>query len=838
MPVWRWHGDVPASHKAKLVAEPSGVLLITPESLESLFVNRSKHLPRLFGGLRFVVIDEMHSFLDSERGLHLRSLLARLRQVIAELTKGQAGYRTVALSATIGDFSAAQRFISPDAPDSVDLIREPSGGKELRYRIHGYRVPPQVDGPPRADDEPDPVSPHRLAMARDIVEHCRGRANLVFANSRADVEEFADLCRQQAEQEKLPDQILVHHGSLSAEIREDTEATMKSKAIATTFCSPTLELGIDIGSVAMVGQIGPPWSVSAMLQRMGRSGRKDGQPRVMRGYIECDEPDARADIFDRLQLRLVQAVALSELMLVDRWLEPACPPAFDLSTLTHQIISVISETSGLRADALYDRLCRRGAFREIEPPLFAALLRCLGQADVVEQMATGDLILGLRGEGLRKKNDFYAVFATPDEFAVIHQGQVLGRLELVPKLNDFILLAGRRWQIVDIDEDKREVQVLPTGRRRRTKFSGGRGEVNAKVRQKMREVLLTDRPYAYLDTEAATLLADARKAAGSCVICHEDLVNLSDRRTAFMTWTGSRTQETLQAMFRLMDVVTDDEGIGLVFHLSVEDTEQALAEAANQVFDPAAIAGTMELRRRRKYDWLLSDELIDTSLARGWLDIAGAGDLIKPFRTKRRLVHLGAQPADLTTDPPSPSTLSDLGEKEFARPCNPVQLVTTQQAFEQLCRQLATEPVLGLDVETTIFQQPRLLCTIQLATPGQNWVIDALALRDLSPIGPLLMSPSVVKVIHNASFEEAVFAENGLSIENVFDTCQASRCCRPDADSHRLDQVAVRELGLRMDKTCQKADWRKRPLTETMIAYAALDAELMPALYAKLRGEA
>lgn len=81
--VHRWHGDVPASRKAALVKEPGGVLLITPESLESLLINRTGHLERLFGGLRAVVIDEVHSFLEGERGLHLASLLVRLRRYLA-----------------------------------------------------------------------------------------------------------------------------------------------------------------------------------------------------------------------------------------------------------------------------------------------------------------------------------------------------------------------------------------------------------------------------------------------------------------------------------------------------------------------------------------------------------------------------------------------------------------------------------------------------------------------------------------------------------------------------------------------------------------------------------
>ena len=119
VPVHRWHGDVDAGAKKKLVDSPGGVLLITPESLESLFVNRSRFLAKMFAGLRFVVIDELHSFLGNERGLHLRSLLYRL----AALT--ETPLRIIGLSATLGDSNVAKRYIDIDAPRRRGLARKP-----------------------------------------------------------------------------------------------------------------------------------------------------------------------------------------------------------------------------------------------------------------------------------------------------------------------------------------------------------------------------------------------------------------------------------------------------------------------------------------------------------------------------------------------------------------------------------------------------------------------------------------------------------------------------------------------------------------------------------------
>src|SRR5262249_51469908 len=144
--------------------------------------------------------------------------------------------------------------------------------------------------------------------AEAVVKHFGGKASLVFANAKGEVEELADVCQRLCERRKLPFQFLVHHGSLSAELRQETETTMKEGVPATTFCSSTLEMGIDIGSVAAVGQVGAPFSVASLKQRVGRSGRRAGTARVLRLYVECEEPGPKAGLFPQLQLELVRAI--------------------------------------------------------------------------------------------------------------------------------------------------------------------------------------------------------------------------------------------------------------------------------------------------------------------------------------------------------------------------------------------------------------------------------------------------------------------------------------------------------------------------------------------------
>jgi ATP-dependent Lhr-like helicase len=854
VPVFHWHGDVSATEKAHLVERPGGVLLITPESLESLFVNRSQYLPRIFCGLRFVVIDELHSFLDNERGLHLRSLLNRVRQLMTELP-GARPYRVAALSATIGDYSLGRRFVDPDKPDDVTVLIDEAGEKELKYRIHGYCIPAVPESPDDEEDtvaneqtpqksqvEPkeDPLLPFLRNMAADIVRHCAGHSNLVFANAKADVEVFADLAKQIAQEQHLVDPFLVHHGSLSALIREDAEHTMKSGRAATTFCSSTLEMGIDIGSVRMIGQIGPSWSVTSQLQRLGRSGRKEGEPRIMRVYVDCGEPGVKADIFDRLHLPLVQAVAITELML-EKWLEPPRPPACDLSTLTQQVISVISQTGGLQTDALYDRLCCRGAFTDITSDLFAQLLHRLGGQDVVEQMSNGDLILGLKGEQLRKDKGFYACFATEEEFAVIHDGQVLGTVQVVPSRRDHLLFAGRRWLVTEVDVEHHEIHVQPARGWKRPKFTGGPSEVHLKVRQKMREVLAGEVSYAYLDSQAAELLAYARRSAADASVCTQPLLELGPRRSALMTWTGTRIQDTLTAMFCMRGLNCGDEGIALTFNVPVDALRDAVQDLLAWPWNPLQLAQQVYPRQRRKYDWLLSGELLDECISRGVLDCDGALRLLQELQTTAGLqphimlpVAGGAVGRSTFTAATGGQNLEIPATVMYAKPRNPIQLIANQEAFAAFCQQLMNEPLLALDVETTIWDKPRLLCTIQLATPKQTWVIDAFSLKDLGPIMPILSSPKILKVIHHADFECEVFAERGIAIENIFDTCEMSRMLQPAESGHALDDCVLRELGLRMDKTYQKADWKRRPLPQALIEYASLDAEILIALHAKL----
>ena len=381
LPVYPWHGDISQGIKTKARRNPSGVLLITPESLEALFVLRGLEIPTLFAGTRAVIVDELHSLLDSERGVHLRSLLTRL-----ELATDRR-IRRIGLSATLSEMDLVKEYLRPEMPESVVLLESSSDRSELRVQLRGY-----VD---RIDEtEVDGVAAKR-AVAEHLYLNLRGSPNLVFAGSRQNVEWYSDALREISEEARVPLEFYPHHASLAREHRLDLEWRLKTRRTTTAICTSTLELGIDIGDIVCVAQIGAPFSVSSLRQRLGRSGRRPGDASVLRMYAIEAEPEPTSHPLDRLHLDLIRSTAMIEL-LIQRWCEPPSPQALHLSTLTHQILSVIAEHGGVRANRLYNTLCGSGPFRQVDHSLFARVLRHLGRADValIEQASDGVLLLG------------------------------------------------------------------------------------------------------------------------------------------------------------------------------------------------------------------------------------------------------------------------------------------------------------------------------------------------------------------------------------------------------------------------------------------------------------
>ncbi len=545
VPVYPWHGDIAQDVKRRARNKPRGVLLITPESLEALFVLRGLEIPTLFKGTRAVVIDELHAVLDNERGMQLQSLLTRL-----ELAIGRR-LRRVGLSATLGDMSLVCSYLRPDHPESVELIGVKDGdGTELKVQIRGYIAGSRADS---KDDQDSTGTATQRAVATHLFSRLRGKQNLIFAGSRQNVELFADLLRQISQRERVPLEFLPHHANLSREHRHDIEKRLKSAAPTTAVCTSTLELGIDIGKIDCVAQIGPPFSVASLRQRMGRSGRRARQPAILRMYALESASDAQSDPLDRLHLGLVRCIAMVELI-VEGWCEPPSPHALHLSTLTHQILSVIAEHNGATAQSLYSRLCRKGPFRRVDSGLFSRLLRRLGsqEAALIEQAPDGSLLLGRKGERMVEHYSFYAVFQTPDEYRIIADGKALGTLPIVmvlaPEMT--IVFSGRRWRIMSINDRDRVIEVTADRTGKPPMFAGGGALIHDRIAGQMRQILAGSDLPRYLDRTAVNLLEDARSEFRRLGLAHRDIVDLSEESALIATWCGTVKTSTLALLLQ------------------------------------------------------------------------------------------------------------------------------------------------------------------------------------------------------------------------------------------------------------------------------------------------
>lgn len=194
-----------------------------------------------------------------------------------------------------------------------------------------------------------------------------------------------------------------------------------------------------------------------------------------------------------------------------------------------------------------------------------------------------------------------------------------------------------------------------------------------------------------------------------------------------------------------------------------------------------------------------------------------------PLRHDGRVHSLG------TYHPVSSPTLLE-------HPTLPVTWIDKAKDLAPALTRLAAGGRVGLDVETTIYQTPRKLCTVQIASDDEIVILDALKLKNLDVLGAFLADPDVVKIIHNARFEISVFRPYGYHIANVYDTMLASRRIHgPNKkDGHSLAACCKRELGYEIDKCCQTSVWTLRPLSRGQLDYAALDAEVLLALHGQL----
>ncbi len=628
--VHAWHGDISQRRKQKLLDAPSGVLLITPESLEALFARRGPKMRGFWKSLHFAVVDELHAFIGAERGRQLQSLLHRV-----DRARGEAVPR-IGLSATLGDMSLAAEFLRPGGAEHVTLIEDTRAEAELKIQVRGYvQVPPRL-GPKQAETaeaageevtEEDITEGGTLEIAEHLFRALRGGNHLVFANSRRRVEEFSDLLYRRCERERLPGEFFPHHGSLARGFREDAEALLKDRdRPATLIATTTLELGIDVGQIETIAQVGVPPSVAALRQRIGRSGRREDAAAVLRVYLAEREIKPDCPVQDALRAQLFQSLAMVELLL-ERFCEPPDPNQLHLSTLVQQLLSLIAERGGVRPKAAHKILCASGPFKNVASSEFAQLLRSLSEHQLINQADDGDLVLGLEGEKLVDHYSFYTAFQTPEEFRLVAREKELGSLPITFPLFEgaLIIFAGRRWRITHVDLDTKTLLLEPAAGGTPPQFDGDAFFVHGKVREKMRDLYEARAVPGYLNRGGQGLLREGRDTYERLRL-NEQSILTDGNDVHLFPWTGTRAMQTLVLWLARHGLQAESQGILVsvpdASRGALEEALKALAEASNP--DPLELTRAVEALHQEKYDHFLPEPLARANYARRALDVPGA----------------------------------------------------------------------------------------------------------------------------------------------------------------------------------------------------------------------
>ncbi|HOX34528.1 MAG TPA: DEAD/DEAH box helicase [Methanoregulaceae archaeon] len=413
----KWHGDVPKGNRVWKEGETPHILMITPESLEVLL-----HEPKLAASLRnlrYIIVDELHAFVESERGVHLKTLLYRLDRI------ADNPVQRIGLSATVGNPSEILAWLS-DQRHGEELVA--------------------VEVPPKQKQFSFVIEPEEPARMDAVIRFIDKKKALVFVNSRREAENVMNAISPRAEH------VYIHHSSVSSVMRQEAEEAFLREGGACIICTSTLELGIDIGDLDIVVQVGPPASVSSFLQRMGRSGR-----RGKAGYVAWVLSDA---------CELLISVAILECAM-HRRIEPLHPPENSLNVLAQQLLLNMLRTKRTTKKSLLATLHSLPPFSRIPRSVIEKII----DFAIAEGYLTMDgdmLMLGEASEkvfGTANYRDLYSVISGSETCrAVTPEGEIIGTLDarfVAGKKSGDFSLGGKVWQMVKFDESHNLVVVIP-----------------------------------------------------------------------------------------------------------------------------------------------------------------------------------------------------------------------------------------------------------------------------------------------------------------------------------------------------------------------------------------
>jgi ATP-dependent Lhr-like helicase len=520
--VTKWHGEANKTLKDRLIKQPNGIILITPESLEAMFINKPFNIKLLFSDLKYVVIDEIHSFIGTDRGIQLKSILSRLQRINSK------SFSIVGLSATIGDYDEAKKIT----------------GDELKTRVLLDRTAKEINALFRYFKNKNEELP--LELLKDLYIETKDNKVLIFPNSRGRAEEVAVKLRKISDRVKGHPNYFSHHSSVDREIREYVEyfAKNNNRQNFCISCTSTLELGIDIGTVDEVVQIDATHGIASLIQRVGRSGRKEGE-------------SSNLYLYATNEWSLLQSIACW-LLYKEGFIEPPQKNEKPYDILVHQALSITKGHSGIRLTELTNQLKENAAFKQIELSEIGEILEHLIKIDFLEKLQH-EAIIGVEGEKVVNSREFYSVFKTEENFKVVNAGNTIGEIPFSPQIieDENILLSAKIWKIKFVDHKAKKIEVIPTKDGKKPMFFGGGATIHQRIREKMFEVLYAKTDYDFLDQPSCVETEILRKDFS--VFNIKDLQSdrpllTAEKHLQLFTFTGTRINRTIQLLLNIAGI--------------------------------------------------------------------------------------------------------------------------------------------------------------------------------------------------------------------------------------------------------------------------------------------
>lgn len=542
-----WHGDVTTTARRHILRDPPDCLLTTPESLEVMLVSPNVDARGLFSNLRVVVVDEIHAFAGDDRGWHLLSVLERITRLAGrELQR-------IGLSATVGN------------PETLlDWLAGSCAGDRVVYK-------PKEAAGDRADVQLDYVG--SLTNAALVVSRLhRGEKRLVFIDSRARAEQLG------AELRQLGVTAFVTHSSLSQDQRRQAEDAFASRDDCAIVATSVLELGVDVGDLDRVIQIDSPSTVSSFLQRMGRTGRRQGTLRNCLFLATRDES-------------LVQAAGLIDLW-AEGYVEPVIPPPEPYHVLAQQLMALVLQESGVGRNTWLERVQSVPAFTQMPSQSIQEIVDWMFHQDILWE-EEGILGIGRKGEetfGRRHFMELLSVFLSPPLFTVLHGRREVGFVDELTFLGKqegarVLLLGGRAWRVTHIDWQRKVAYVEASEDRGRSRWKGEGPGLGFRLCQAIKHVLAGDDRRDCWSRRATEQLDTIRQDHAWLDGESTAIVALPDEAARWWNFAGTGANATLaNPLAQLLHSRVDHDSFGLGFEspLMASDIERAVAQLRDQ----------------------------------------------------------------------------------------------------------------------------------------------------------------------------------------------------------------------------------------------------------------